>query len=205
MLARMRAVPRKFSSDEALYTAALRALVRRAHSVYEMRLYLENRTDEPDAAKRVLARLKQEKMVDDARFASEFARSHANLRRQGPHRIARELRQRGVPDRHIEAAVAQAFTETDETVLVRKVIERRLRATRAAEETRREKPDEGLDPFAVQFAAKKLADKKLASLYRTLMRAGFDAAVIRREVANATRDAAAVPDFGSGDFPDEET
>jgi SOS response regulatory protein OraA/RecX len=205
----MRMAPRKFSSDEALYTAALRALVRRAYSVYEMRLFLENRTEEAAAAKRMLARLRQEKMIDDARYALDFARSHANVRRQGRHRIARELRMRGVADPHIEAAVAQVFTETDETALVRKVIERRLRAARKSGETRdfkrgqKAEKDAKPDGFAVKVAAKKLADKKLASLYRTLMRAGFDAAVIRREVQNATRDSATAPDFATGDLPSD--
>ncbi|HEY1865722.1 MAG TPA: regulatory protein RecX [Candidatus Acidoferrales bacterium] len=200
----MRAAPRKFSSDEALYTGALRALVRRAYSVYEMRLYLENRTEETAAAKRVLARLRQEKMIDDARYALDFARSRANLRRQGRHRIARELRRRGVPDLHIEAAVAQVFAETDEAALVRKVIERRMRAARKSDETRTPGAGEKADGFAAKIAVRKLADKKLASLYRTLMRAGFDAAVIRREVQNAMRSAAAPADFATGDFPDEE-
>ncbi len=174
----MRQAPRKLSSDEALYTAALRALMRRAHSTFEMRLYLERRAEEPAAAKRILARLKQEKMIDDERYALEFARARAKVRRQGGHRIARELRKRGVPDRHIESAVAQVFTETDEAALVRKVIERRLRAARAP-----------------------LDDKKLASLYRTLFRAGFDASLIRREVRAAARDAAA-SDAAADDPPD---
>ena len=205
---------RMLSTDEALYTAALRALVRRAHSVHEMRVYLERRTEDAAAAKRVLARLRQEKMIDDTRYALDFARARVNVRRQGRHRIARELRQRGVPDQHIEEAVAQVFAETDEAVLVRKVIDRRLRSARATDERRSRKSpegepgkalDAGLDTLAAKAAARKLADKKLASLYRALLRAGFDAAVIRREVSNATRDAAmAAPELPPGDLADEE-
>jgi SOS response regulatory protein OraA/RecX len=204
---------RMLLTDETLYTAALRALVRRAHSVHEMHVYLERRTDDAASAKRVLSRLRQEKLIDDGRYALEFARARVNVRRQGCHRIARELRQRGVPDQHIEEAVAQVFAETDEAVLVRKVIERRLRSARATDERRtrkspegehQKKLDEGLDTFAAKAAARKLADKKLASLYRALLRAGFDAAVIRREVSNATRDAAvAMPELPAGDFPDD--
>lgn len=188
----MRQAPRKFSSDEALYTAALRALMRRAHSTFEMRVYLERRAEDPAVAKRILTRLKQEKMIDDERYALEFARLRAKVRRQGSHRIAQELRRRGVPDRHIESAVTQVFTETDEATLVRKVIERRLRTARAP-----------------------LDDKKLASLYRALLRAGFDASLIRREVRAAahsveSRSAAAAdasangaPDLPVDDCPDD--
>src|ERR1700691_2662776 len=105
----MRAAPQKHSSEATLYAAALRALVLRAHSIFEMRTYLERRATTTGLARQVVARLKREKLIDDARYAVEFARSRANFRRQGRYRIARELRARGVPDRHIEAALAQAF------------------------------------------------------------------------------------------------
>ena len=176
----MRTAPRKHSSEATLYAAALRALVRRAHSIFEMRTYLERRAATPALARQVVARLRQEKLIDDARYAVEFARSHANFRRQGRYRIARELRARGVPDRHIEAAVAQAFAETNETDVVRKLIERRMRATRG--------------PFEV---------KRVASLHRTLMRAGFDAELIRRELRATMQDHAGaaleVPDLPSAE------
>src|SRR5947208_9986965 len=124
----MRSAPRKLSDDDLLYASALRALMRRAHSFFEMRTYLERRAEEHAGASRVLARLKQEQMIDDGRYALDFARSRANLRRQGPHRIAQELRRRGIANEHITAAIDQVFSETDEVALVRKVIERRMRA-----------------------------------------------------------------------------
>ena len=166
--------PAKISSEDALYTAALGALARRAHSVFEMGKYLERRAADREAARRVLARLRQERLLDDARYALDFARHRARARRQGPYRVTRELRVRGVQDAHIEAAVAQAFAETDEATLVRKAIERRMRALRG--------------PFD---------SRKAASLYRTLLRSGFDAELIRRELRTATRgDAPETPEWG---------
>jgi regulatory protein len=158
----MRSESGKSSSDAELYSAALRALARRAHSSFELRTLLERKTPEPAAARRVLARLKHEKLVDDSRYALDFARARAGARHQGGRRIAMELRRRGVPDRHIDAAIAQVSAEFDETAIVRKVIERRIRLTRG--------------PFDA---------RKVASLYRTLLRAGFDASVIRRELRSA--------------------
>jgi regulatory protein len=178
----MRSVPRKLSNDEALYAAALRALVRRAHSVFEMQAYLKNRAEESAAVNRILARLREQKLLDDARYALDFARSRANLRRQGRYRITQELRRRGIADQHIESAVALVFSETDETMLVRKVIERRLRLARGA-----------FDP------------RKRASLYRTLLRAGFDSQTIRRELRDipvSTPKASEMdPDQDDGNFP----
>ncbi len=66
--------------------------MRRAYSVFEMRTYLERRSEDATLARHVVARVRQEKFLDDARYALEFARTHARTRRQGRYRIARELR-----------------------------------------------------------------------------------------------------------------
>jgi regulatory protein len=163
----MRSDPRKSSSDAELYAAALRALMRRAHSTFELRTYLQRRTVESEAVRRVLARLKQEKLLDDSRYALDFARARATSRRQGARRITQELRKRGVPDRSIDDAIAQVFADVDEAAVVRKVIERRTRSARGRLDAR---------PFDA---------KQTASLYRTLVRAGFDGSLIRREIRAA--------------------
>lgn len=169
--------PAKISNEQALYTAALGALTRRAHSVFEMRTYLERRAAEREAAKRVLARLRENRLLDDARYALEFARHRAQVRRQGRYRIARDLRVRGVQDEYIEAAVAQVFSENDEAALVRSMIERRVRSLRGP-----------------------LDARKAASLYRSLLRGGFDAQLIRRELgAIAAASAAELPESDAGD------
>ncbi len=155
---------RKAENEDQLYTAALRALMRRAHSVHEMRLALERRAEEKAAVTRVLQRLKEQKLLDDARYARQFARYRAESRRLGRFRIARELRTRGVPDRYIEAALEETFSETDEATLVRKRLERQLRQLRGGN------------------ARKQLDGRKLASLYRSLLRAGFSSDTIRSEL-----------------------
>ncbi len=78
--------------------------------------------------------------MDDSRYALDFARARAGARHQGGRRIAMELRKRGVPDRHIDAAIAQVFAEIDETAIVRKVIERRIRLTRGPFDARQRWP-----------------------------------------------------------------
>jgi regulatory protein len=134
-----------------------------------MRTYLERRAETPDTAKQVLARLRAQKLIDDARYAIDFARARVRFRRQGQFRITRELRQRGLQDKHIESAVKEVFSETDEAELVRKVIERRMRLARGP-----------------------LDQKKIASLYGTLLRAGFSSEIARRELRRATRSKSAL-------------
>ena len=176
----MRRSPRKLSTEEQLYTSALRALMRRAHSVYEMRAHLERRAAEKALVRRVLDRLKAENFLDDARYARQFAQYHATSRRQGRFRIARELRARGVPDRHIEAALVETFAELDEAALVRRRLERRLRQLTASH--------------------LELDARKLASLYRSLLRAGFSSDTIRSELHALTRrPAPELPEISSED------
>jgi regulatory protein len=155
----MRSSPRKLSSEADLYTAAINGLSRRAYSVYEMRTYLERRGEDKEAVQRVLARLKKHKYLDDERYARQFARQRAEIRKQGLFRIARDLRARGVPDRHIEAALAERSTESDEGAIVRARLARRLKTLRGP-----------------------LDERRTASLYHSLLRAGFAADTIRREL-----------------------
>ena len=168
----MRRAAKKLATEEELYAAALRALMRRAHSVFEMRQMLERRAEEKGAARSVLQRLKREGLLDDARYARQFARYHAESRRQGRFRIARELRTRGVPDRHIESALDSTFAETDEGALVRKRIERKVKLLRGPLDRRR-----------------------IASLYASLLRAGFSADLIRRELRSVSKEAEELPDI----------
>lgn len=162
--------PRQLDSGSSLHDAAIRALMRRAYSVHEMKQHLARRCDSDELVKLVVELLKQEGHLDDARYAQQFARQRTQIRRQGKYRIARDLRARGVPDRHIEAALAESCAETDEASVVRQRLQRKLRAFRGPE------------------AQKKISDNKMASMYRSLLRAGFSADVVRRELKAATRE-----------------
>ena len=155
--------PRQVETE--LYEAAVRALMRRAYSVYEMKQLLGRRTEDDKHLRTVMDRLKRAKMIDDDRFAKQFARQRTEIRRQGKFRIARDLRARGVPDRHIEAALAETAKETDEAAIVRQRIDRKLRSFRG-----------------------EITENKMASVYRSLLRAGFSADVVRRELKSLTRE-----------------
>ena len=164
--------PRQLETESDLYDVAVRALMRRAHSVHEMKKKLERRSDNKLLVQLVMARLKENGMIDDARYAKQFARQRTESRKQGRFRIARDLRGRGIPDRHIEAALAEAAQNTDEAAMVRQRVERKLRSFRG-----------------------EIDEKKLASIYGSLLRAGFSADLVRRELKAVTREE--VPDSGA--------
>ncbi len=161
--------PRQLETEEELYQVAVRALMRRAHSVHEMKQKLGRRSENKLLVQVVMARLKENGQIDDARYAKQFARQRTESRKQGKFRVARDLRARGVPDRHIEAALKEAAEGTDEGAMVRQRIERKLRSYRG-----------------------EIDERKMASMYRGLLRAGFSADIVRRELRALTR--ADVPD-----------
>ena len=65
-------------SDE-LYASAVRALMRVAYAIHEMRAYLERRTEDKEAVSTVVARLREQQYLDDARYALEYVRHHAQV------------------------------------------------------------------------------------------------------------------------------
>lgn len=117
-----------------------------------------------------MARLKENGQLDDERYAQQFARSRTQSRKQGKFRIARELRARGVPMGLIDSALEESASQTDQTSLVRQRIERKLKAFRG-----------------------EIDDKKIRSIYGSLLRAGFPSEIIRNELRAITREA--VPDL----------
>lgn len=169
--------PRQLETEAEMYDVALRALARRAHSIQEMKKKLERRSDNKLLVQVVMARLKENGLMDDARYAKQFARQRTESRKQGKFRVARDLRARGVPDKHIEAALEEAAKSTDEGAMVRQRIERKLRSYRG--------PD----------TRKKIDERKMASIYGSLLRAGFSADVVRRELKALVKED--IPDIES--------
>jgi len=173
---RQRSPARKLVTETQLYMSAQRALMRRAHSIHEMKQHLERRAENKDLVPAIIARLRELNYLDDAKYALNYAAQHVKIRRQGRFRIARELRARGVPDRYIDDAIRQVFAETDEPALVRARLKRRMALLN------RKSGAQGAP----------LGQKKIASLYRNLLSAGFSADTIRAELKRIT----------SGDLPD---
>ena len=151
--------PRQLETEEEMYEVAVRALMRRAHSIHEMKQKLERRSENKLLVQVVMARLKENGMIDDARYAKQFARERTESRKQGKYRVARDLRARGIPDRHISSALEEVAQTSDEGAMVRRRIARKLRSYRG-----------------------EIDEKKMASLYGSLLRAGFSADVVRREL-----------------------
>jgi regulatory protein len=139
--------------------------MRRAHSVQEMRKKLARRTDNELLVRVVMARLKENGQLDDERYAQQFTRNRTQSRKQGKFRIARELRARGVTDRVINCALEESATQSDPGAMVRHRIERKLKSYRG-----------------------EINDKRIVSIYGSLLRAGFPSDLIRAELHRITHE-----------------
>jgi len=159
--------PRQLETESELYEVAARALMRRAHSVHEMKKVLARRTGNDLLVQVVMARLKENGQLDDSRYAKQFVRQRTEIRRQGKFRIARDLRARGIPDRHVDSAIADAANPEAESATIRTRLQRKLRLL------------SGKNGGAID-------DRKIASLYGSLLRAGFPSDAIRRELKSLT-------------------
>lgn len=72
---------------------------------------LKDLEGDEDAAGRVVEQLLSDKYVDDARYASAYAREKASLQGWGPVKIRFQLRAKGVSDANIRAALEEVEPE----------------------------------------------------------------------------------------------
>jgi regulatory protein len=111
---------------EGAHRAGLRALARRAHARFDLRRRLLQKQHPPAAVDGALERLVQQDLLDDARFARDYASAKAS-RGRGPSRLVRDLLSQGVERRIAEDAVRTALADddVDPDAVVRAVAEKR--------------------------------------------------------------------------------
>jgi len=109
---------------EQCYLAALRILGYRFNSELELRRKLQRKNFEKGVIDAALARLRDEKWLDDERFAAAFVRMRAR-KRIGAKRIVYELRAAGIDDDVAKRAVAENADPDREREQLRALIARR--------------------------------------------------------------------------------
>jgi regulatory protein len=155
----------------AAYAAALAMLSRRELSEAQLRERLARQEHQPDDITAALERLRAAGAVDDRRVALAAARTEAAVKSRGRARVLIKLRAIGIAPDIAEAAADEVFDNLDESALVGRAIDRRLR------------PPGTTIRDAAHFRR----------LLQQLIRQGFSpAAAIRALKARAKRDA--VPD-----------
>jgi regulatory protein len=117
----------KALDQQGLMTFAAKALSARALTVGELREKLKRRAAEAPDVDQVLARLKENGYLNDARFADSYASWRRDSGGFGRTRVVKDLMSRRVaPGLAIKAAEA-AFKETDEVAMIEDFLGKKYR------------------------------------------------------------------------------
>lgn len=97
--------------DAKAYARALHFLGYRIRSAQEIRTRLKRDEWPEEVIERVIERLQNEKLVDDASFAATWVENRSLYRPRGGRMLKQELRQKGVGREEIEAALPDSEME----------------------------------------------------------------------------------------------
>ena len=120
------------------YTVALALLSARELSETQLRLRLARRKLDSDDIDTAIDRLKADGTLNDRRVAVAVARLESAIKHRGRARVMQKVRQAGIDADTAEDAVREVFEDVDETALLDRALERRLRG-----KTPRELDDKG--------------------------------------------------------------
>ena len=145
-------------NEPLLWDYALGALGRRMRTVSQMRLLLRRKVaDRSEYAEvlveTVMARLREQKLLDDERFAEIFSSYRRDNEKFGKRRVQNDLRSKGVKPEVVDTALGETYAEVNDEQQARDYIRRK----------RMKQPTN---------------EKETARIFRGLVRAGFGAKTI---------------------------
>lgn len=99
----------------------------RARSEFEMREYLQKKAEkynyEPTIVELAITTLIEKNYINDANFAQAYVRSKSQINPKGNYAITQELRQKGINEENIEAALKE--NDIDELTRALQVLKRK--------------------------------------------------------------------------------
>jgi regulatory protein len=137
--------------NDSSYLDALKMLARRELSEAQVRQRLARRGHDAQRIDDAVARLKQERAIDDTRVAAAIARTETAVKRRGKMRVRRQIESAGISSADARRAVDDVFGEIDPDALIEAALAKRLRGTAAIRD-----------------------DKEFQRLFRYLIGQGFD-------------------------------
>jgi len=144
-------------ADERAYLDGLKMLARRELSEAQVRDRLARKGYAPGVVAEAVARLRDERAIDDSRVAEAIARRETTTKRRGKRGVRLRIERAGVTTAAARKAVDEAFGSVDDRALLEAALARRLRGRdRAAD------------------------DREFQRLYRYLVAQGFDVDVVMR-------------------------
>ena len=102
-------------------------LARRELSEKQVRERLARKGHEEDAIDVAVARLREERALDDARVAEAIARTETSIRRRGKLRVRMQIERAGIDKSLAKRAVDEVFGAIDDDALIEASLQKRLR------------------------------------------------------------------------------
>jgi regulatory protein len=133
------------------YLDGLKMLAQRELSEAQVRQRLARRGHLPGAIDDAVARLREERAIDDVRVAEAIARTQTSIRRRGKLRVRLQVERSGIEKSVARRVVDEVFDALDDEALLEASLGKRLR---------------GRDTIA--------DDRELQRLYRYLVGQGFE-------------------------------
>jgi regulatory protein len=148
---------RRKLDDVELYEYAVSALARKMRTIAELKRLLRSRAQPGEsgemAVEVVIAKLKEQKYLNDSRYAAAYSQLRQTNEKFGRRRVITDLKAKGVHNEVIEKAVHDAYADVNEEKLARRFLERK----------RLKKPQN---------------QRESARIFRMMVRAGFSSGTI---------------------------
>ena len=109
------------------YIDGLKMLGRRELSEKQVRERLARKAYEPDEIDDAVARLREERAINDQRVAEAIARMETGIRKRGKARVRLQLERAGIPKETAKQAIDSVFEGIDDEALIEASLRKRLR------------------------------------------------------------------------------
>jgi len=109
------------------YTDGLKMVARRELSEKQVRQRLARKGHDADAVDAAIARLREERAIDDARVAEAIARTETSVRRRGKLRVRMQIERAGIAKAIAKQAIDTVFDAIDDAALLEASLRKRLR------------------------------------------------------------------------------
>src|SRR5262249_11653065 len=109
------------------YSTGLKMLARRELSELQVRQRLARKGHDTDAIDGAIARLREERAIDDERVAEAIARTETSVRRRGKLRVRMQIERAGISKSTAKRATDDAFDGIDDDALLDSSLRKRLR------------------------------------------------------------------------------
>src|SRR6266568_2943439 len=118
---------KKLSTDDKAYGNALRYVVMRPRSEWEMHDYFRRKQIEEPVAAIIIEKLRAIRLLDDVAFARTWVNNRRLLKPTSRRKLTMELKQKRVSEEIIEVVLAEDKETTDERAVLRRIVERKRR------------------------------------------------------------------------------